>query len=69
MWGIYQKYIPPNTNSKERMHPHIYISDIYGNQDLEIAWVPISRWMDQNKTKQKNNHHHHHQKTCDAFIF
>ena len=29
------------------MHPHVHSSTVYSSQVLEIAWVPISRWMDQ----------------------
>ena len=27
------------------MHPYVYCSIIYNNQDLEAAQVPVSRWL------------------------
>ena len=35
-----------NTNSKDYMHPYVYCSIICNSQDLEAAYVPISRWVD-----------------------
>ena len=33
-------------NSKEYMHPYVHCSVIYSSQDVEIAQVSISRWVD-----------------------
>ena len=35
-------------NSKEYMHPYVHCSVIYSSQDVEIAQVSISRWVDKN---------------------
>ena len=43
------RYLPPkykNTNSKGYMHPYVYHSTIYNNQNMEAVQVSIDRWMD-----------------------
>ena len=35
-----------NINSKEYKHPYVHCSIVYNSQDLEAAWVSISRWID-----------------------
>ena len=35
-----------NTKSKEHKHPYVHCSIIYKCQDMEVAWVSISRWVD-----------------------
>ena len=35
-----------NTNTKKYMHPYVHCSVIYNSQDLEVAQVSISRWVD-----------------------
>ena len=42
-------YLPKeynNTNSKGYMHPYVYSSIIYNNQDREAAQASINSWMD-----------------------
>ena len=39
-----------NSNSKRCMHPHVYSSVIYSNQDLEATYVLTDRQMDKEDT-------------------
>ena len=35
-----------NTNSKRYMHTYVHCSIIYNNQDMEITYMSINRWME-----------------------
>ena len=35
-----------NANSKEQKHPYVHCSITYNHQDMEVAQVSISRWVD-----------------------
>lgn len=39
-----------NTNLKRYVHPFVYCTVIYNNQDIETAYVCISGWMDKDVT-------------------
>ena len=43
-WNISER--TQNTNSKEHKHPYVHCSIICNRQDVEVAQVSISRWVD-----------------------
>ena len=60
-----------NTNLKEYIHPYVHCSIIYNSPNLEMAQVPISRWVDKNAMVHLPNGimlHHKKKRSVSSFL-